>query len=1070
MHPGYIGDVAGNSSAGPPTVGVARKGLGFVPLVAFALMAIAASASGAEPGISEFMASNTATLADDDGAFSDWIEIHNPNPTPHDLGGWYLTDTATNKTKWQFPSVNVPAGGFLIVWASNKNRRDPAKPLHTNFALSAGGEYLGLIKPDGVTVVSEFAPTYPPQRDDTSYGISQASGREGDIGFFSQASPGRTNGAAARSSIVEQVAFSRSSGPFRDGFTLQLSGAGTGQRIRYVIAGPSISGPNLPVPSSDSPEYVAPLAIRSSVVIRAAVFANDSATSGPATTAHYVLLDPGTAAFTSQLPVLVLDNHGIGPLRAKDGIDYPTWLYAYAPRGPGVSTFVTEPDVATPLTSTIRGQSASEFPKKSYNLKFTDVLGAKHPQALFGSAAYEKWALIAPWFYDRTFISNATAYALSNRIGQWAPRTHLVEVYFNTGTRLDAAAYYGVCVLTDRIEVAPGRVEITPLTGSDTSGAAVTGGYIVKIDTKDDDEFAFVTNHGVPQDVDSMVVVAYPKDADLAPAQRTYIQEYIQAMEDTLYADQASGWATHAYLDYIDRPSWVDHHILNSLAANPDAFRRSSYFTKDRNGRLKAGPLWDFDRAFDSIDLRNVGWGGWRGEYRDNSTLWDINWWGILSRDPEFMQEWIDRWQNLRRGEFADANLTALIDSLAAKIGPEAAARDAARWPDDASMFGDYGGEIRQMKAWLIRRADWIDRQFIAAPVVAPEGDILKITPAFGAQLVYTLDGSDPRSVGGNVAPNAIVSAETISVPASANLHARSYSEGAVGGFPGTPWSSAVGTENSTPLSPVARLVNISARSMVGPGDDALVANLVVSDSNAKRILARAVGPSLAPLCPSTVVPDPQLLLVAASGAEIGRNQGWDSGADAAQLPLLFRSVGAFPLSTGSGDAAMLATLRPGGYTLSITSPTNRSGLALAEVYELDTNGRGLGVSIHGLVRSDDGVLVAGFVVQGPAYGRLLVRANAAPRAGTTGAALGGIVLSLYRGGELIATNERWPAAANAAEIEAASRALGVFSPAGGSAEDAAIFATLPPGPYTVLVHGKDGGEGVATLAIHGVP
>src|SRR5207249_2907959 len=88
----------------------------------------------ADPIISEFLAANSKTLADDDGNFSDWIEIFNPDATEANLSGWYLTDSAATKTKWQFPAVTVPAGGYLLVWASGKNRRDPAKPLHTNFS------------------------------------------------------------------------------------------------------------------------------------------------------------------------------------------------------------------------------------------------------------------------------------------------------------------------------------------------------------------------------------------------------------------------------------------------------------------------------------------------------------------------------------------------------------------------------------------------------------------------------------------------------------------------------------------------------------------------------------------------------------------------------------------------------------------------------------------------------------------------------------------------------------------------------------------------------------------------
>lgn len=138
------------------------------PLLLIAtVFAAAASQLHAEPIVTEFMAANATAHADNDGAFSDWVEIHNPDSTAVNLSGWHLTDTAGNKTKWQFPDVTLAPGGYLVVYASNKNRRDPAAPLHTNFALSADGEYLGLIKPDG-SVASEFAPKYPEQSDDVS--------------------------------------------------------------------------------------------------------------------------------------------------------------------------------------------------------------------------------------------------------------------------------------------------------------------------------------------------------------------------------------------------------------------------------------------------------------------------------------------------------------------------------------------------------------------------------------------------------------------------------------------------------------------------------------------------------------------------------------------------------------------------------------------------------------------------------------------------------------------------------------------------------------------------------------
>jgi len=141
-------------------------------LLFVALIAAAATLQAQETvSISEFMASNSRTLADENGDFSDWIEIANTGITAVDLGGWYLTDDAGNLTKWQFPSTNLNGGGFLVVFASNKDRRVAGLPLHTNFKLSTGGEYLALVKPDGTNIVTQFAPTFPAQAPDVSYGF-----------------------------------------------------------------------------------------------------------------------------------------------------------------------------------------------------------------------------------------------------------------------------------------------------------------------------------------------------------------------------------------------------------------------------------------------------------------------------------------------------------------------------------------------------------------------------------------------------------------------------------------------------------------------------------------------------------------------------------------------------------------------------------------------------------------------------------------------------------------------------------------------------------------------------------
>ncbi|MEE8450305.1 MAG: lamin tail domain-containing protein, partial [Thermoguttaceae bacterium] len=120
--------------------------------------------------ISEFMADNNNTLDDEDGDSSDWIEIRNLTDQTIDLQGWYLTDDPADLTQWQFPSITLGGDGYQLVFASEKDRTDPAAPLHTNFRLDADGEYLALVYPDGITVAHEYAPAYPEQVEDASYG------------------------------------------------------------------------------------------------------------------------------------------------------------------------------------------------------------------------------------------------------------------------------------------------------------------------------------------------------------------------------------------------------------------------------------------------------------------------------------------------------------------------------------------------------------------------------------------------------------------------------------------------------------------------------------------------------------------------------------------------------------------------------------------------------------------------------------------------------------------------------------------------------------------------------------
>lgn len=147
----------------------------------------------------EFMAKNTFTLADEDGTFSDWIEIHNAGTCPVNLNNWSLTDKASQPTEWRFPNTNIAAGQYLVVWASGKDRRTPGAPLHTNFKMEDSGEYLALVQPDGVTIATQFSPTFLPQAADVSYGVASDT-----LGYtyLAQATPGGPNSVSTNLNTV----------------------------------------------------------------------------------------------------------------------------------------------------------------------------------------------------------------------------------------------------------------------------------------------------------------------------------------------------------------------------------------------------------------------------------------------------------------------------------------------------------------------------------------------------------------------------------------------------------------------------------------------------------------------------------------------------------------------------------------------------------------------------------------------------------------------------------------------------------------------------------------------------
>lgn len=212
--------------------------------------------------INEFLASNQTVLADEDGDYSDWLELYNAGAAPVDLAGWSLTDDEADPGKWVFPARTLAPHAYLVIFASGKDRTPPGGELHTNFSISAGGEYLGLY--DGSTprqVVDEFAPEFPQQYGDISYGRYGA----GEYRYFAVPTPGAANTTSPYLGVVDDVQYSVPRGYYDDDqFTVTLQSS-PGASIRHSRSGYAPT-------SGNGTLYTGPVTIYDTMPLRAIAY------------------------------------------------------------------------------------------------------------------------------------------------------------------------------------------------------------------------------------------------------------------------------------------------------------------------------------------------------------------------------------------------------------------------------------------------------------------------------------------------------------------------------------------------------------------------------------------------------------------------------------------------------------------------------------------------------------------------------------------------------------------------------------------------------------------------------
>ncbi len=566
---------------------------------------------------------------------------------------------------------------------------------------------------------------------------------------------------------------------FTGSITTALSTSVVGGTIYYTTDGS--------VPDLSSPIYNTPITMDSTTQIRA-ILAYPGGGTSPSAVEYYSRIADNIASFDSDLPIIMVETYENTIISSEQTTTFTTII---EPDATGRAQTTDNPSYTGIMGFNIRGSSSSGFPKNQYKVETWNKYSEDIDVEILGMPEESDWVLYAPGRFDRVLISNAFMYTLARKMGYYAPRTQFVEVYLNqNGGQVDADDYVGLYIWTEKIKRDKDRVDVAKLGPTDNNAPEVTGGYMFKID------------RGATWNTTAKgqyIVEEYPKIDDVTNAQRDYFRGYLDDFETALYGPNWLDPNT-GYKNYVDIESFTWEHMMRIFAHDPDGLRLSTYFYKEREEPIKAGPIWDFDRTLNSTDGRD-----------DNPEEWYVNWstgyqyyfhyswWEQMTQDPDWRVQWHDNWFDQRReGCFHMDAINQTIDSLIGIIA-EAAERNETRWSSTANYGYRYDGtlasEVDTLKWWLETRMNFIDSQLIPNPgfsqtsgLIAP-GTTLTLTNTHGAGIIYyTTNGTDPRLPGGALSPDAIEYTAPITINGVMEVAARIFVDGHWGPELQSPW------------------------------------------------------------------------------------------------------------------------------------------------------------------------------------------------------------------------------------------------------------------------------------------
>lgn len=790
--------------------------------------------------ITEFMATNVSTLASGDSSYDDWIEIHNADSTAVNLGDYYLTDNLGNLTKWSLPSVSLPAGGYLVVFASAPvdfdgnaidNKIDGLGYYHTNFKLDSKGEELALTYEDPgsslVSIVHQYEPDFPAQYPDVSYGIASDS----QIRYFGAPTPGGPNGAGLQG-VVADTKFSVDRGFYDAPVQVEIT-SDTPDAVIYYTTDGSEPGPG------SGEVYTGALTIDRTTVLRAVATKAGYLPTNIDTQTYLFLadivgqtrqdaLDAGypniweaaNGDFVADYgfdPDVVgqfdADGHPIGG--DKFGGVYAAQLAQALTAVPTISIAMDPDDLFLQDNSDVDGiyidprQGRNPEPERASSIEWITTDGSaemqvdsgiqmqggafrshyltrKHSFRLVFKDEYGPSELTFPVYgsdgVDRfnTLVLKATAndgyswgasqqtlqyardqfgHSLQLDMGHASPHDTRVHLYLN-------GMYWGLYSVQERPDA--------------EFAASYLGSKPDTWDAVHDDE----VNSGTPD--------AWIAMLDKSAQSGSSLSDYMQ-----LQGRNLDGTPSSTVAPLLDVENYIDYLIINVWAGNDDWPHHNFWVGRDRNPLTTEGFqffLWDFD--------------GVMGNTREWSPLdtWTFNqnFSGVgqahnyLKSNAEYQLDFADRVHKyfFNEGLLTPEKLIARYQVITDQV-EEVLVAESARWGDMHSATPLTPAEWEVERDWLLETylpqrssivmeemrfygfyPDTVAPSFAQHGGYVPRGYELAIEAPEGT-IYYTLDGTDPRLVGGAVSGSAwVYGTQPVEITGSVTVKARVLQDG----------------------------------------------------------------------------------------------------------------------------------------------------------------------------------------------------------------------------------------------------------------------------------------------------